>query len=279
MRSFGERFPIFVVAGAVLVYFLVFAVPVLEAPTAFGRDAAQTPQSAPNQGLLHEVLLAVSVVALIFFLGWQRTGRVTSKPAWRGIWYAVLPVLLTLGMLSIGVAAGVANDLDFGVLLGSGIVQSTLVFVIFVGIFEEVLFRGIVLHGLERRMNVIFALLLSSFLFGAMHYVNWIGGQSLSATHAQVLHAGLSGILYGAITLRCRSLWPAVFIHALWDFTVFMNATLIGDMATAAESETQSNSMAVFLFQNFEPIIGVFVFLAYLRWRSKNPEMATIAPN
>ncbi|MEM8540447.1 MAG: type II CAAX endopeptidase family protein [Pseudomonadota bacterium] len=278
MRRFGERFPLFVVAGAVLVYFLVFAVPVLETPTAFGRDAAQTPQSAPKQGLLHEVLLAVSVVALIFLLGWQRVGRVTSTPAWKGIWYAVLPILLTLSMLTIGIVIGSMNNLDFGALLGTGIVQSTLVFVIFVGVFEEVLFRGIVLHGLERRMDIVFALLLSSFLFGAMHYVNWIGGQSLSATHAQVFHAGLSGILYGAITLRCRSLWPAVFMHALWDFTVFMNAALIGNTATTAEAEPQSNSFGTFLFQNFEPIIGVFVFLAYLRWRSKNPAAATIAP-
>ena len=276
MQKIAERFPLLIVAVVVLAYFLVFAVPVIESSTAFGKDPAQTPQSQPGQGLLREVLLALSVVLVIFVLGWQQTGRVVSKPASTGLWYAVLPVFLTLCILGVGIAFGLQNELDFGALLQSGMVQSLLLFVLFVGIFEEVLLRGIVLHGLERRMNVFWALLISSFLFGSMHYVNWIGGQDLSATHAQVIHAGLAGILYGAITLRCRSVWPAIFMHALWDFTVFMNAVLVGDVLKKADDGASSNSIASFLFSNFEPIIGVFVFLAYLRWRSRSPDAAKI---
>lgn len=276
MRKIAERFPVVVILVVVVVYFAVFAVPVLETSTAFGNDASQTPSSQPRQGLIGEVLLALSALVVIFVLGWQRTGRVTSRPVWTGFWYAALPIFLTLCMLGVGIAFGLQSELSFGVLLESGIIQSTLVFVIFVGIFEEVLFRGIVLHGLERRMNIVWALLISSFLFGSMHYVNWIGGQSLSATHAQVLHAGLSGILYGAITLRCRSVWPAVLMHALWDFTVFMNAVLIGDQLKRASDVVGTDSIGAFLFANFEPIIGVVVFLAYLRWRSRNPELAKI---
>jgi membrane protease YdiL (CAAX protease family) len=252
-------------------YFLILAWPALSSSAAFGGDPSRTPQSAPTNQLPLEIGLALSVLAIVFILGWGREARVTSRPAWGGLWYFLPPALITFGILGVGILSATQDDyLGFVAMMASNLMASILVLVIFVGIFEEVLFRGIVLHGLEVRTGPIAALLLSSFLFGSMHYVNWIGGQDLISTHKQVLHAGLSGLLYGAITLRCRSIWPAAALHAFWDFTVIINGALLGGVPGQLDQEASPDGLGgmafAFAFQNFEPILGVITLLGWYRW-------------
>lgn len=82
------------------------------------------------------------------------------------------------------------------------------------GVFEETLFRGVVLRQLERLAGTWWALALSSILFGALHMGNpdatWTGAISIMVE---------AGILLGGAYLLTRRLWFAVGIHAAWNFT------------------------------------------------------------
>jgi len=82
------------------------------------------------------------------------------------------------------------------------------------GVFEETVFRGVVLRQLERLTGTWWALALSSILFGALHIMNpdatWTGAISIMVE---------AGILLGAAYLLTRRLWFAVGIHAAWNFT------------------------------------------------------------
>ena len=82
------------------------------------------------------------------------------------------------------------------------------------GVFEETLFRGILLRQLERLVGTWWALAATSVLFGGLHMVNpdasWIGAASIMVE---------AGILLGAAYLYTRRLWLAVGIHAAWNFT------------------------------------------------------------
>nr|WP_238941559.1 CPBP family intramembrane glutamic endopeptidase [Jannaschia sp. Os4] len=230
------------------------------------------PQSAPVSQVPLEVALAVSVVGLVLLLGWGRSARVTSGPAWGGLWYAVPPALVTLGLLAVGVSVVTEGGGDLGAVLASGLIQQVLILVVLVGIFEEVLFRGVVLHGLERRIGPVAALLASSALFGAMHYVNWVNGQSLCATHAQVVHAGLSGLLYGALALRTRSVWPGAALHALWDFVVTANGAFLGSaFGDAPPGADEPESLPMLALHYFEPILGLVVLAGWWRWHRRQP--------
>jgi len=68
---------------------------------------------------------------------------------------------------------------------------------------EELLFRGILLPGLARRVGTPTALLTSSALFGVIHG---------SARFALVAFA--AGIVLGAVRIVTRSTWACVAVHA-----------------------------------------------------------------
>ena len=66
---------------------------------------------------------------------------------------------------------------------------------------EEMLFRGVILHALRPYGNG-FAILISALFFGLIH-----------GNFSQAPGAFVIGIALGIVTLRTRSLLPAIFIH------------------------------------------------------------------
>ena len=100
-------------------------------------------------------------------------------------------------------------------------VGMTLVISIGPGVAEELFFRGFVLRSFQARMPAWVAVLLSSILFGVMH---WDGLQGLGAV--------LIGIFLGYITIKIGSIWPAVVAHAF-------NNLLCALFARYAENPTE----------------------------------------
>lgn len=82
-------------------------------------------------------------------------------------------------------------------------------------VFEEILFRGIVLRGLlQNGTSPIIAIILSSFLFGLAHLNPW-----------QFLGAGFLGAIFGYVYYRTKSLWLVMFLHALNNMISFVMMT------------------------------------------------------
>jgi membrane protease YdiL (CAAX protease family) len=71
------------------------------------------------------------------------------------------------------------------------------------GLGEELFFRGAVLSGLRRDLPAGKVIAWQAFLFGAVH-----------ASLYRFLPTALLGALLAALTLRARSLVPAVLLHA-----------------------------------------------------------------
>jgi len=95
-------------------------------------------------------------------------------------------------------------------------------------VFEEILFRGILLRGLlQNNKNPFLAILLSSFLFGLAHMNPW-----------QFLGAGLLGAVFGFVYYRTKSLWLCIFLHALNNTISFLMMVKYG---TLEENVTGSN--------------------------------------
>ena len=86
---------------------------------------------------------------------------------------------------------------------------------IFVPIYEELLFRGILLRFFERNYGVRVSVIVTSLLFGLWHLKNvfWLSHADLVK---QVLYTSLAfSPLTCWITLRTRSVWPSVVLHYL----------------------------------------------------------------
>lgn len=85
--------------------------------------------------------------------------------------------------------------------------------VIFAPLYEEVLFRGLILGGLLALYSKRTAILLSSFLFGIWHLKNFTA-YTPEAMLYQVVYAGLIlGPLLAWLTLKTKSIWMGVLVH------------------------------------------------------------------
>ena len=84
-----------------------------------------------------------------------------------------------------------------------GALMALFAFVVVAPATEELLFRGLILPGLEARHGTAVGLVGSALLFGAIHF-DWPGFGS----------AAVAGLVLGAIRIRTGSLWPCLVAHA-----------------------------------------------------------------
>lgn len=97
-----------------------------------------------------------------------------------------------------------------------------LLLVIFVGIAEEVFFRGIILKILhERGKN--FAVIGSAILFSLLHLLNLLGGQSLVYTLIQLVFALVWGLVTAEFVYTTGTIFPLIIWHSLHDLIGLMS--------------------------------------------------------
>lgn len=89
-----------------------------------------------------------------------------------------------------------------------GTIFGVITIVILVPIFEEVLFRGIVLSELKSNMNLIVAVILQSFLFGLIH------GNVLQGLYTFAL-----GIITALVCIWSKSIMSAIAIHIFFNLS------------------------------------------------------------
>lgn len=113
-----------------------------------------------------------------------------------------------------------------------GEIVSIIVVALLVGIFEEYLFRGILLNGFLQRLhwrretNLFWAIVFSSLIFSGSHLMN-LSHQSLTLTIMQVIMTFGFGLMQSATYLRTRSLvWPIMF-HFMVDMQAMLRTSLM----------------------------------------------------
>lgn len=93
-------------------------------------------------------------------------------------------------------------------------VATPLAMMTFVGVFEEVLSRGIVFRITEQWLGTWAALAISSLLFGLAH----LPGQGAGAL--AIIITVVAGVLFAAAYLLTRRLWLGIGIHIAWNYTL-----------------------------------------------------------
>jgi membrane protease YdiL (CAAX protease family) len=86
-------------------------------------------------------------------------------------------------------------------------------------IFEEVVWRGVILAAFLRIYNQPKAILFTALCFGAWHIITALDGQ-IVLTAGNVLWAAILGLFYGYVTLKSGSLLPAMIVHYLGNLFV-----------------------------------------------------------
>ena len=270
----GGMRPLIVALAALLFYIGWFVLPPLLAGQEPGTDGEPDGMEQMSAAFTTEVWLVLSVLAICLVIRDWRGLRITTPLEPRWFLWLLPPILYLLLFVGIGQVQLRQTDISMSALL-AGPFRTVLITTFLVGIFEEFLFRGIVFRGFEKVRGPVVAFVVSSVLFGAMHYVNWIGGQSLGTTHIQVLHAGAAGLLYAGLMLKTGTIWVPVLYHGLWDCIVSVNQT-IAMIAAPEMTEEMAAAIAdpgigVHVFQGaiygFEPVYGLILFYAWYRSR------------
>jgi len=219
-----------------------------------GHEHISLDDATSKQISIPLVVAPAFLLAVVAWLGWWR--EVGLKPAdptrsWRLLWF---PAIFVLGFL--GTAA----------ILGLPPTQ-TIIFVLIntmlVGVSEELMFRGVILHGALSRFNIWPAILLTTVLFGAVHVLNGFTTGDFLSSMAQAMAATLSGMYFLALRLRTRSLFPGMLIHGLFDFAL-MTSTVA--MRTGRLPTTEGSAALSFPLNFVAPIIFILPLFIYGLW-------------
>ncbi len=82
--------------------------------------------------------------------------------------------------------------------------------VVMAPLFEELVFRGLILNALQQKTNGLIAIILSSLLFAAIHW-SW----------PEFLSLFVIGMIYALMTLKSNSIVPALLAHITHNALTF----------------------------------------------------------
>ncbi len=204
-------------------------------------------------GKMTACLLAVIFLSVLGF--WRKAGfgtRLNRHSITPFIPLTIIPLLTALFRPNAVVALRVFQILDFALVA------------LMTGFAEEAIFRGIGVAALLQRGSLQ-AALLSSLVFGAMHFANLLVGANLLATLVQVIVAFLFGITSAALLISTRAILPLIVIHAIQDFVSFIVSGGVRETSTPTVSGVL---MTLLLFIPFA-VYGMWLL------RCKKPEYET----
>lgn len=227
-------------------------------------------------------LSSFSITAFIFIYGYKKSHQKFSRVfALKGFNPLLLiPILLMLpamqylvGFLNIKIESILPAPPWFWELFERifnnhfGFWGAALKVVVFAPIVEEILFRGIIMHGLMRNYRSWYAILLSGILFSAYHLNPW-----------QMSYTFFLGLLLGWIMVKTRSLPFAILVHALNNLLVLLSVTYdknISEYAVFNMPQSENIKISIMAIS-----AGILLFIAFsMRPRAKKAIKKTRTSN
>nr|WP_238343551.1 CPBP family intramembrane glutamic endopeptidase [Gracilibacillus saliphilus] len=96
-----------------------------------------------------------------------------------------------------------------------------LIFLILNSVLEETIWRGVLLSRFSECFGNRWAVLITSVGFGLQHY-------SLGFSWMSCLLFSVGGFFFGAITIRSKSILPAVIWHMLFNLLMVFSGVIVG---------------------------------------------------
>jgi len=180
----------------------------------------------PNKNIQYATILFATFIA---FCGFVSIAINTLGFKWKDIgvsgtkfknFLLVIPVFFVYGIISTvltqlasrypGFDINQAQELGLNTAGLESVVPAFIMLVIITPLFEEFLFRGVLFHGLRKRLPLLVSAFITSIVFAAAH------GQANVALDTFALSMFLC-----LLVERTRSIWPSVVLHAVKNFLAF----------------------------------------------------------
>lgn len=195
-----------------------------------------------------KVLVVLLYLLILWRFGWLRPAGFQSFGRWQ-VWL----IMIAASVFELALTIFVING-HFAWLNLTNLADPPTY--LMVGLFEEIAFRGLILYALlhaldDKRFGGLKSVLVSSVLFGLGHLATVMTGNTLPGAIFQAASTTISGILYAALVLYGRSIWPAVIGHFLVDSIGYGNLTYVPDY-------TQAN-LAILMIQVPFLLLGLYL--------------------
>lgn len=180
-------------------------------------------QDSVNDLMIVKAIGVVIVVLVISALRWWPVVLHEELRTRRWVWIVPITLLVasiaTIDYSRLGTA---------GIALGVGLLVGTL----FIGVSEELLFRGVVLTFMRDRYREWIAATVTAALFGAIHFL---------AGPVQIVASAIFGYLLYYVRRVSGGIVMPILVHTAWDYSVFTAYT------TANPAVDDDTSLILFL--------------------------------
>lgn len=180
---------------------------------------------------------------------------------WRFMGYLIV-LQLVLGVLALFLGPIGMSDEEIAAVTGETLTNNAIYYSMLsslVGINEEVIFRGLLYGGLlaflgGKRRGVLWAAILSSFVFGFVHvasdldFSNMLGvAQGLMKT----VETAMTGLIFCAAATEVQNLWGVITFHAYFDGIVLTGKLYTGlegvGSYVSTDAALSTSSIALFV--------------------------------
>ncbi len=176
--------------------------------------------SKDNSMMIHSILRFLGGIVLIII--WTSFGHqevLQKKSLLKSIWIIIPAFIISINNFPI------IAFLDGRATLMEPIysVYLFLLECLSVGFFEEIVFRGIILIYLVKRLSnhrngLLLSIIISSAIFGLIHAFNFLNGASLNDTILQIGYSFLVGMMWAVMYLKTGNIWLTMILHATYNF-------------------------------------------------------------
>lgn len=234
--------------------------------------------------LLVEFFLVVYTVIVLFLLGGSKPFKCCVAEFLNGLkgslYFVILALLLVVYTLVGNLASDVAPTADWPIVL-----IKVFFLCIMVGIYEEGIFRGVLLGCLLPRMGknkagVFGAVFIASAIFGIAHvsFSEALSPMVLSQLVLKFLQSGMLGIFFCGLAVSTGNIWPGVFAHAFWDFALMGSSGVFEDPFEISYVDTSSTGWALVAFYVVMIVIQIpTVITAIMRIAKSAPTCGWLA--
>ena len=185
--------------------------------------------------------------------------RVTKLNIFHSIFLGISCWLFNVGVVSLTYESGLFRshfeymDEMLAPLNEGSIIMAILTVGIIAPIAEEVLFRGVVYNTLSKKVSIKWTIIIQAILFGVFH-----------GNIVQGIYATFIGLVYGYVTYKTKSLWPAIIMHIVNNTVATVLPYVLGE---------NFGGNLVYIVFTIIGSIGIGLFVALIKKSNKEEVM------
>ena len=219
------------------------------------------------QSTLASLIDALLLIAVIVLFGQGDKLRFTFRSFGKGLVVGGTMTAASLIMLTINTFKGITEIGTPRIGAINGLLYSAALF-LSVGMTEELMYRGVIMNFVRETMgegkkSMITSMIISSFLFGAVHLINLMGmgTDDVVGTLCQVGYAMSLGFMLAAVYARSHNIWANAIIHFLFDLSLLIYGEVFKNVTVTVSSLAGEHSIVLISAAIFAAGIAVSMFL------------------